>query len=564
MGRQAMTNTVSVLIGGKAGQGIASVEMLLTKGFKKAGLFTFSTKEFMSRIRGGSNTTLIVISNRPINAPDFKVDIFIPLDKNAFYHAKERLRGDSFLVAKKDDFECECINYDCDLDGLAKGIGNPLVSNTIAAALVFGSLGFDVNILKGIAQEQYKSELLDVNIKALDVGAELAKNNGNCRYCIKASSLVSIENNLFISGTDSVGFGAIAGGCNAVSSYPMSPSTGVLTFLANQSQKFGICTEQAEDEIAAFQFGLGVWYGGGRAMTTTSGGGFALMCEGVSLAGITETPMVVYLAQRPGPATGLPTRTEQGDLELAMYAGHGEFPIVLMAPGDPKECFELTREAFDLADRYQIPVIIMSDQYLADSSFSVDRFGMGEKKSAHYFIKTDKQYKRYLLTEDGVSPRGIPGYGDGLVLVDSDEHTEEGLITESMTVRVEQNDKRLKKTELIKLESIAPERDKEVADILIIGWGSTKHIINEAVYRLNDSRVSTIHFSWVYPLSEAQLSPLRKARYRIVAENNATGQFAKLLKLHGVEIQSQILKYDGMSFFADELAEKLTSLLKDV
>lgn len=558
-----MKDSVSILIGGKAGQGIASIETLLTKGFKRYGFYTFSTKEFMSRIRGGSNTTLIRISNQPVNAADFKVDIFVPLDTNAFFHAQERITKETFLIAKKGDFECDCTFYDHDLESLAKSIGSPIVSNTIAAALVFGLLGCDVQVLKEIVRELYTNELLDINLKALDVGAELAENNGSCRYCIEPNLSATIKRDFFLSGTEGVGFGAIAGGCNFVSSYPMSPSTGVLTFLAKQSQKGGVCVEQAEDEIAAFQMGLGVWYGGGRAITTTSGGGFALMGEGMSLSGMTETPMVVYLAQRPGPATGLPTRTEQGDLELAIYTGHGEFPRIVLAPGDPKACFELARDAFDLADLYQIPVIVLSDQYLADSYFNVQRFQIDEKKPVRTIVKTDSQYKRYLLTEEGISPRGVPGYGEGLVLVDSDEHTEEGLITESMRVRNEQNGKRLKKYELIVEEALSPDVEGE-GNIAVIGWGSTKHIINEAVGRLNDERVSCFHFFWVHPLCACQLALLKKAKHIIVVENNATGQFAKLLKLHGITVHDQILKSDGLSFFVDELSEKLESLLKEI
>lgn len=558
-----MRDSVTILIGGKAGQGIASIETLLTKGFKRAGFYTFSTKEFMSRIRGGSNTTLIRISNCPVNAPDFTVDIFVPLDTNAFDHARERLSQESFVIAKKGDFECDCFLYDYDLESLAKGAGNPIVSNTIAAALVFGMLGCDTAVLKGIVEELYSNELLEVNLKALEIGTDLAHNNGNCRYCIVPNRSAEVHSDFFLSGTEGVGFGAIAGGCNFISSYPMSPSTGVLTFLAKQGQNFGICVEQAEDEIAAFQMGLGVWYGGGRAITTTSGGGFALMGEGISLSGMTETPMVVYLAQRPGPATGLPTRTEQGDLELALHSGHGEFPRILFAPGDPKECFDLTRKAFDLADRYQIPVIVLSDQYLADSYFNVERFQTDDNSPMHSFVKTDADYKRYFLAENGISPRGIPGYGEGLVLVDSDEHTQEGLITESMRVRNEQNGKRLKKASLIAQDVILPEIAGE-GDIAVVGWGSTKHIIKEALDRIKDKKVFCVHFSWVNPLSEAQLTPLKEARRIIVVENNATGQFAKRLKSHGLTVNELILKSDGLSFFVDELAEKLASVLKEI
>lgn len=558
-----MRDSVAILIGGSAGQGIASIETFLTKGFKRTGFYTFSTKEFMSRVRGGSNTTLIRISNKPVNAPDFKVDIFVPLDTNAFFHAQERIGQETFLIAKKGDFECDCILYDYDLPTLAKSIGTPIVSNTIAAALVFGMLGCDVGILKEIVKTMYQDEMLEMNLKALDIGAQLAEDNGNCRYCIEPNLSGTSSNDLFLSGTDGVGFGSIAGGCNFICSYPMSPSTGVLTFLANQSKNFGICVEQAEDEIAAFQMGLGVWYGGGRAITTTSGGGFALMGEGLSLSGITETPMVVYLAQRPGPATGLPTRTEQGDLELSIYSGHGEFPRVVLAPGDPKECFDLARRAFELADRFQVPVIILSDQYLADSYFHTKQFTIDQKQPVHHIIKTDEDYKRYSLSDSGISPRGIPGYGEGLVLVDSDEHTEEGLITESMSVRNEQNSKRLQKSELISKEAIVPEAEG-VGEIIVLGWGSTKHIIKEAVERVGDDRVTTIHFSWVHPLSESQLALLREGKQIVVVENNATGQFAKLLRAHGIAIHTQILKSDGLSFFADELSEQLVSVLKEI
>lgn len=558
-----MRDSVAILIGGSAGQGIASIETLLTKGFKRAGFYTFSTKEFMSRIRGGSNTTLIRISNRPVNAPVFDVDIFVPLDINAFYHAQERLNKETFLIAKKGDFECDCTLYDHDLPALAKSIGSPIVSNTIAAALVFGMLGCDAGLLKAIVKTMYQDEMLEMNLKALDIGAALAENNGNCRYCIEPNLSNSGTNDLFLSGTEGVGFGSIAGGCNFISSYPMSPSTGVLTFLAKQSRTFGICVEQAEDEIAAFQMGLGVWYGGGRAITTTSGGGFALMGEGLSLSGITETPMVVYLAQRPGPATGLPTRSEQGDLELSIYSGHGEFPRIVLAPGDPEECFDLARRAFELADMYQVPVIILSDQYLADSYFHTGQFTIDQKQPVLHIIKTEAEYKRYSLSDSGISPRGVPGHGEGLVLVDSDEHTKEGLITESMSVRNEQNGKRLKKRELISDEAILPEA-VGMGDIIVVGWGSTKHIIKEAVERVDDERVSVIHFSWVHPLSESQLALLREGKLIVVVENNATGQFAKLLRAHGIAIHAQILKSDGLSFFADELSEKIALLLKEI
>lgn len=557
-----MIETVSILIAGKAGQGIASVETLLTKGFKRAGMYTYATKEYMSRVRGGSNSALIMVSSAPVNAPVYTVDIAIALDEDSFEHMRERIGNHTLLIVPDGIYECDCNLFYADLKEIAKKLGNPLAANTVACGVVFGLLGLNSNALEHVSSQKYAGALEQSNRDAIREGVILSETNGGCRFCMTPSDKERVDREYFLSGTEASAIGAIAGGCGFVSSYPMSPSTGVLTFLAQKGEEFGICVEQAEDEIAAFQMGLGVWYGGGRAMTTTSGGGFALMSEGMSLAGMTETPMVVYLAQRPGPATGLPTRTEQGDLELAVYAGHGEFPVVVLAPGDIGECFECMRNAFDLADRYQIPVIVLSDQYLADTSAMTSSLGDAIVRFNPQIVKTATDYRRYVNNSDGISPRGIPGFGDGVVLVDSDEHTEEGLITESMSMRIMQNDKRLAKTALIATEAYIPDIDPEI-EVAIVGWGSTKLIIEDAVGRLGDKRVGAIHFSWVFPLSAEQLSVFKNVKKVIVAENNATGQFARLLTQHGVTIDRRILRYDGLSFFADELAREIAAIVKE-
>lgn len=557
-----MQETVSILIAGKAGQGIASVETLLTRGFKQSGLYTYATKEYMSRVRGGSNTALIMVSCRPVSAPVYTVDIAIALDEGSFEHMRERIGKHTLLIVPEGIYECDCSLFHADLKEIAKKLGNPLAANTVACGVVFGLLGLDSDALEKASSEKYAGALEQSNQDAIRQGLHLVEKNGGCRFCIAPTDKEKVDREYFLSGTEAIAIGAIAGGCGFVSSYPMSPSTGVLTFLAQRGGEFGICIEQAEDEIAAFQMGLGVWYGGGRAMTTTSGGGFALMSEGMSLAGMTETPMVVYLAQRPGPATGLPTRTEQGDLELAVYAGHGEFPLIVMAPGDIGECFECMRNAFDLADRYQTPVIVLSDQYLADTSAMIPVLGEPTVRFNPHIVKTSGDYRRYVIGAEGISPRGIPGFGEGVVLVDSDEHTEEGLITESMSMRILQNDKRLAKSALIAREASIPDIDPQTK-IAVVGWGSTKKIIETAVERLGDKRVGTVHFSWVFPLGSRELSVLENVHKIIVVENNATGQFARLLTQHGITIDRQILRYDGLSFFADELETDIAAIIKD-
>jgi 2-oxoglutarate ferredoxin oxidoreductase subunit alpha len=344
----------------------------------------------------------------------------------------------------------------------------------------------------------------------------------------------------------------------------MSPSTAVLTFLAKNGRDFGIIAEQAEDEIAAMNMAIGAWYSGARAMVTTSGGGFALMVEGLSLAGMLESPMVIHLAQRPGPATGLPTRSEQADLELALYAGHGEFPRILFAPGTLEQAFYLTARAFNLADKYQVPVFILTDQYFIDTYYNTTGFDLSDVKIEKHFVKTAENYKRYELTKNGISPRGIPGFGQGLVCVDSDEHDIEGHITEDLQLRTKMVDKRLRKLESAKKDIVPPQLyPKRKYRNLVVCWGSTYNIVKEAIGLLDRDDTSLLHYSQVYPLHPKTADYLSKARKIISIENNATAQFAKLIKLHtGIDIKNRILKYSGLSFAVEEVAEKLRKVLR--
>lgn len=553
----------AILIGGAAGLGVASIENVLTKSFKKTGFHIFASREYMSRIRGGSNTSQVRVSTNPIGAPRFTVDIFVALDKDSLVHAKERLCDDTIIIGDKEvTGEWEGMTH-VPLVSTAKEIGKSLLANTVASGYIIGLLGCGEEAAREVIQGQFRPETIENNLAAFSKGYVLGRQSAHHQsFCNRVTPDNRTASMLYLNGTQAVGYGCLAGGCGFVSSYPMSPSTGVFSFLAAHSNQFGILIEQAEDEIAAFQFGQGIWYAGGRAMTTTSGGGFALMAEGISLAAITETPMVVYLAQRPGPATGLPTRTEQGDLELAIYAGHGEFPIVVLAPGDLNECFCYAEYAFQIADRCQIPVVVLSDQYLADSGMLTNRFEISKEQPETFITKTTPRYKRYAVTKDGISPRGIPGYGKGIVRCDSDEHTEEGLITESMAVRNAQNGKRLRKVETAL--TLAPDFFYGIkTEIAIIGWGSTKKVIEEVLGRIGDERLYHVHYPWVYPLGEKHLAPILQAQARIVVENNATGQFSKLLAQHGIEVDRKVLKSDGMPFFVDELEMRIRELLRE-
>lgn len=560
-------NDIAITICGAAGQGMDTVAALLAHCFKKSCYHVFTTSEFMSRIRGGSNSSTLRVSSKRANAHVHKIDILIPLDEKAINHLRKRISSETLIISEKafidDRHKNSCRNIEVPFSEIAKEIGNKIYTNTVAAGLILGLFQIDRTVLDDYLKATFASKSEDIvnnNIKAGKLGYELGqKMLAEQNITIEMSKDCTVQEEIMLTGTEAVGMGCLAGGCNFVSSYPMSPSTGVLVFMAGNSKEFDVIVEQAEDEIAAINMALGAWYAGSRAMATTSGGGFALMEEGVSLAGIIETPVVVHIAQRPGPATGLPTRTGQEDLNLVMYSGHGEFPRVIYAPGTLEEAFYLSQQAFNIADKFQIPVFILTDQYLVDSYYNTPAFDLSKVENEHFIIKTETDYKRYQLTEDGISPRGIPGYGEGLVAVDSDEHDESGHITEDMDVRNSMVDKRMKKAELVQDEVIPPVlAGPENYKNLIIGWGSTHNMILEAIDRLGLTDTAYLHYKQVYPLHPDTLEYLKNADHTIIIEGNATAQFANFIKQEtGVDIDTKILKYSGLAFTVEELVENL-------
>jgi 2-oxoglutarate ferredoxin oxidoreductase subunit alpha len=352
----------------------------------------------------------------------------------------------------------------------------------------------------------------------------------------------------------------------------MTPSTGIMNYIADKEKEYEIIVEQAEDEISAINMTLGASFAGVRAMTGTSGGGFALMVEGISLAGMTETPVVIALAQRPGPATGFPTRTEQGDLQFALYTAHGEFPRIIFAPGTPEQAFYLTNKAFDLAEKYQIPVIIITDQYLADTQWTFEGFDLSRIKYTDYRLRGDNfrklsEYKRHAFTETGVTPMGVPGDSKHLVVTDSDEHSEEGHIVEDGGTRIRMMNKRLFKKLPLVGEEIEPPilYGNNRPEIVLVGWGSTYGIMKEAVDSLsNNKSIAMMHFSEIYPFPSLKkfdyLNVLNRAKLALCMENNATGQFARLIRAEtGYEFKVKINKYDGRPFTLDSLLGELNA-----
>lgn len=536
-----MKEYINIVIAGEAGQGIETITDIITKVFKTSGYNVFSSKEYMSRVRGGVNTSQIRISQAEIFASCEKIDFLFALSKNSINHLQKNITEETFIIHEP--------------------------SNVIAAGIIFGIFNIEIALIEEYLKKSFSDKTEDIilkNIEAVKIGYEIGKNTlVKNRITINIEKDKTVEEKILIDGTQAVSLGCIAGGCDFLSSYPMSPGTGVLTYLAQKSDDFNIIVEQAEDEIAAMNMSIGSWFVGARGMVTTSGGGFDLMTEGLSLAGITESPIVIHLAQRPGPATGCPTRTEQGDLNLAIYSGHGEFPRIVLAPGTCEDAFYLSQNAFNLADKYQVPVFILTDQYFLDSLALSEPFDVNNKKIQDFITQTNTNYKRYEFSDNGISPRGIPAYGDGLVKIDSDEHDEEGCITESFDIRTKMSDKRLKKLDLIKQEAYLPELyGNKNYKTLLIGWGSTSNVIKEALKVLNNPDTAFLYFKQVYPLPENTFSCLKKAQKIICIENNATGQFAGLIRQETeFSVHHKILKYNGLPFYVEELTDKIKDLI---
>jgi len=555
---------ISIVIGGAAGQGVQTVETMLMTVLKSEGYQVFSSKEYMSRIRGGSNSTEIRITNDGTRSYTRHIDILFALDKEVIPHLEDRISDKTVILGEKSIVGSSHHVIDVPLSKLAGEIGNPIYAGTIAVGVILGFLKAPKEAFEAFLRKRFTrkgEEVVKKNLEASEKGYSLGRHLAYSESIeISLNKQESVKKKLMLSGDQALGLGVLAAGCNFISSYPMSPGTGLLTFLAEQGGPFGMVVDQAEDEIAAINMCLGSWYAGGRAIVTTSGGGFALMCEGVSLAGMIETPTVIHIGMRPGPATGLPTRTEQGDLNLALYSGHGEFPRAIFTPGDQEEAFSCAQYAFEMAGKYQSPVFILTDQYLLDSVALVEESDMKRLPIDDHIVETTAEYERYSLETHGdVSPRGVPGYGSGIVSVDSDEHDEAGHITESFELRKLMTDKRLQKQDGLTKDALTPTflGDEKEYETLLVCFGSNKGVVTEFIQQ-EGGKTAMLHFSQVYPIASIAKKYFKKGKRIVVIENNATGQFADLLEKElKVKIDKRILKYIGEPFSCEEIIREL-------
>lgn len=564
---------VTLVFVGEAGQGLASIQQILIKTLKQQNHYFFSTSEYMSRVRGGINTITIRITSNKKRGNLQKADIMVLLCKNALEHVKTRIKENTIILGTTKDIDEKNKKYaekitkqkiiNVPFEELAKEIGNKIYTNIIAITTTLEMLKINTSELKKEIKKTFSKKGQDIikkNLDAIKIGEEQGR---KLQQQIKINIKKNKTKTTNLKPAQAITYGAIAAGCNFVSAYPMSPSTSIITEMAKQSEEFNVIVEQAEDEIGAINMCLGATYAGARALANTSGGGFALMSEAVSLAGMMETPIVVHVAQRPGPATGLPTRTAQEDLNLTLYAGHGEFTRIIYAPSTINRAFEITHTAFNKSEEYQIPVFILTDQYFLDTQYNTEMINLKNYETKNYIIKTTKNYQRYQLTKKGISPRGIPGHGEGLICADSDEHEENGHITENFNTRKQMVQKRLERLKDITKKSITPiKHGPNNYEYLVIGWGSTYETIKETLQKINNKKTLHLQYEQIYPLHPKTRNYLKEAKKIIVIEGNATGQFTELIKKETNKKIQKILRYDGLQFTIEELEKELKKIIK--
>ncbi|MBD3393976.1 MAG: 2-oxoacid:acceptor oxidoreductase subunit alpha [Chitinivibrionales bacterium] len=569
-GQCAMARELTVRIAGEAGQGIQSAGEALCRAVRHAGLHLFAHKDYMSRIRGGDNYFQVRIAEQPVQCPREQCDIIIALNPNSASAHAASVGEDGMLIADASEGSIEAGGtrlVDFPLRKTAESVtGSTRAANSIAAGVICRVSGVPEGSLEHGLRAVFagrNEELVDKNLRAARTAYKMASSCPSPGISLEKSDAGS---RLLIDGNQALALGAIRAGCTFYSAYPMTPSTSIMNTMAHFAQRYGLVVEQAEDEIAAINMVLGAWFAGARAMTASSGAGIALMSEGISLAGMTETPVVVVDAQRPAPATGFPTRTEQADLNMAIHSGHGEFVRAVYAPGCIEQAFALAVKAFNMADKYQMPAIILTDQFLADSirdtavpdvdAVQVERHVIDKEPSGDI-----KDYKRYTITESGISPRAVPSWIHDAIYADSDEHTEEGHITEDAAVRTQMVGKRLT-TKLIGLSGEIEEPEAynlDGADLVLVGFGSTRGVMREACDRVLDASVGSVHLSQVWPFpSTALYEMLEHAPKIMTVENNATGQLEDLITWKTrLYVAGAIRKFDGRPFTVDELMRRI-------
>lgn len=582
-------NDLTFLLGGEAGQGIESSATGFAKAIAHAGLHIFDLRDYRSRIRGGHNFAQIRVSTEPITSHLETVHVLLAMTEEAVRrHYSQVPAGGAILYDEAlpvDESVWEAVrargilHFPVPLRKIAEEIGGAeVMMNTAVTAAAAGVTRLPFSYIEDIIRANFGKRgeaMVSANLRVADAAYRYAFTNYAGDFDHVLEPVPGAPRRIFLNGNEAFAFGAVAGGCRFAAGYPMTPGSPVLEWLAGHANQYDLVVKHTEDEIAAICMAVGAGHMGARALVPTSGGGFSLMVEALGFAGMSETPVVIYNAQRPGPSTGLPTRQEQGDLLFSLWASQGEFLRVVLAPGTHEEAFEAGWRAFNLAETYQTPVIVLGDHFLATSSRTLELSSLdlskvtverGKLLSPEELDALPGEYYRYAITDDGVSPRAVPGHPKAVYVGEGNEHDYQGRIAEEIEDRVALNAKRLRKLETARQSMRPPERyGPAEAPAMLVGWGSTVMPALEALRILNAERPTAqyLHITDVWPFpAEAVAGMLHEAKITIAVENNALGQMARLIRQEtGVRLQHFISKYDGRPFSPEYIVRGVKEVL---
>lgn len=556
---------------------------IFAKALVRAGLYIAATVEYPSLIRGGHNAYLIRASETEIFSLVKTVDLLVALNEETIRLHQDELTDRALVLYDKELIHSNDLYHPTRqkndsrffpvpfLKLATENGGEKIMMNNVALGASWAVIDLPFEILAGVIADVFAKkgqEIIKENTEAAKAGYDYLKKNFADDSSFKLKKRKALAR-LVLTGNEAIGLGALRAGMKFAAIYPMTPINGLLNFLASHEKEGGYLYQQPEDEIAGINMAIGASYAGARSLVATSGGGFDLMVEGYSMSAMTETPLVIVMGTRPGPSSGLPTWTGQGDLKFMLSASQGDFLRVVLAPGDPLECFELIQTAFNLADRYQTPVILLVDKFLCESIGTIKELDLQKVNLATaFYIPTGNKneeaklenYKRYKLTESGISSRALPG--QTFFITNSYEHDEAGFSTEDASEIKKMVEKRARKDALLAKEAPEPMvyGDKN-ADITLVGWGSTKGAAREAIKIWNmehkTPNINYLHLNWINPFpKEAVKRILSKAKKVIDVEENFTGQMAGWIREQtGIEIKDKILKYDGRPFYAEDIIE---------
>lgn len=558
-----MKEEASVVIGGEAGDGVRAAGNVMGTIFNRHGLDTFVRDDYMSLIRGGHNFSQIRASPEEVRSQLEEADVVVALDERSIENHEDRLNENGILI-----YDSDSVDYDSDkagpmpMESMVEDVGGiEIMRNSAAIGAIAFLFGLDLEIVKGVLKKAY-GEKAEENLVLAEKGYEFAGEN---LETVKEMETSDRDDLPLFTGNQTIPLGAAKAGLDVYIAYPMTPSTSILHFAANYEDELGLAVVQPENEIGVINMALGSAYAGARSMIATSGGGFSLMQEAMSLAGMSETPLLVVNCQRPGPSTGVPTYTAQADLNFVLDSGQGEYPLVVVAPGDTEEAFKLAGDGLNLAWNYQTPVILLSDKHLSES-WKTTRLDPEDVKPEEGKLAEDpgEEYKRYEITEDGVSPLAFPGTKDTVVKTTSYEHLEFGWTTEEPEEIEKMQDKRLDKWETIRGDILGGDREvvkvygDPDADNVILAWGSTKGAILDAM-DIVDLPVKMVQPLYLKPFPAEEVLEYTEGAGKVVAvENNATGQLARLMRQETLTaVDEKILKYDSRPFDPVDLAERI-------